>query len=54
MVFKNSVGPSMEKVKEANITESDQSKEKSVYKKEKSDYLEKCIDKQKNVWPTQT
>ena len=52
--LKNSVGPILEKVKEANITESDQSKEKTVYKKETSDYLEKCMDEQNNVWPIQT
>ena len=37
----------MEKVKKANITERDQSKEKTVYEKKTSDYLEEFMDEQK-------
>ena len=38
--LKNSVGPLLEKVKEVSIIETEQSKEKTTYKKETSDFFE--------------
>ena len=45
--LKNSVGPLLEKVKEANIIETEHSKEKTAYKKETSDHLENSWKNQK-------